>query len=400
MERAVFDQGFPQIKYALGTADDQEALQIAAEKYQDAAFQAKYGILAGNGSFRSVALDYVKTLYAKAEVDPSKRRAAKAAEAIVTNYLNPYFKTTSVTAITHAKLHQYTEWRRDYWTTGDGASRKFLDPYERNGKKVPPLARHVQASDATLKRENVTLHGVFKHAVNKGLMKSGDVPKQELKKPKDGKRPCFSTEEYSTLVLASVQRVADAVDNPNVLFARGMLHEFICIAANTGMRPSEAFNLNWENIEGLDLCSDTEVIDTQIRLHVYGKGKPPSILVPEYTVVGNFRNIANIFRYRFGQLPSPEMPVFCNLQGERIKSFNKSLNALLDACDLRTDNFGRKFSSYSFRHYYATQAIRDPKISIFQLAINMRTQVKMIEDYYLGATAGDFEDVLSGRHRR
>jgi integrase len=354
--------GFPQIKYALGTADDDEALHIAAEKYADAVFQAKHGILAANGSFRSVANDYVKALYARAEREPNKLGAAKAAGAVVKTYLNPFFKTQAITAITYAKMQQYTDWRRDYWTTGEGASKKFLDPYIRNGRKVTPLARHVQASDATLKRENVVLRGVFKHAVRKGFMKQGDVPQQELQKPKDGKRPCFTIDQFTKLVLTSEQRVAEAIGNPNVMFARGMLHEFICIAANTGMRPTEAFNLNWEHIEGLDLNSTAEVVDTPIRLHVYGKGKAPTILVPEHTVVGNLRNIAKIYRFRFGELPTAEKPVFCNLQGKRIKTFNKSLNALLDACSLRTDAFGRKFSSYSFRHYYATQAMRDPRV--------------------------------------
>ncbi|MFC6636680.1 hypothetical protein GV827_15160 [Sulfitobacter sp. JBTF-M27] len=216
--------GFPQIKYALGTDDDDEALQIAAEKYQEAVFQAKHGILAANGSFRSVALDYVKAMQLDAQRRPNRLGAAKYADAVVTRYLIPFFKTIAISAVTQAKLYEYTDWRRSYWTTGDGAKEKFLTPYMRNGKKVFPLAKHEEATDATLRRENVILSGVFKHAVRKGLIKPGDVPKQELPKPKLNKRPAFKVEEFTKLVLTSEQRIAEAADNPDIMFARGMLH--------------------------------------------------------------------------------------------------------------------------------------------------------------------------------
>ena len=86
--------GFPQIKYALGTDDDDEALRIAADKYQDAVFQAKHGILAANGSFRSVAKDYVKALYLEAERDPTKLTKAKYAEGCSELRLQESFGTT------------------------------------------------------------------------------------------------------------------------------------------------------------------------------------------------------------------------------------------------------------------------------------------------------------------
>lgn len=129
--------GFPQIKYALGTSDDDEALALAAEKYQDAVFQARHGILAANGSFRSIAADYVKSLYLIAERNPSKLETAKRTDAVVERYLSEYFQTISISAITHAKLNSYTNWRRVYWTTGFGAKLNHK-PYKRGDKTVYP----------------------------------------------------------------------------------------------------------------------------------------------------------------------------------------------------------------------------------------------------------------------
>ena len=112
------------------------------------------------------------------------------------------------------------------------------------------------------------------------------------------------------------------------------------------------FNLNWAHIDGLDLSGKTINQDARIRIHAYGKGKRPAPLFQKNTVPGNFLSIQKIYRFRFKDNPTRETPVFCNIHGERITTFNKSLNALLDACDLRpatcdlrTDAFGRKFSS-------------------------------------------------------
>jgi integrase len=391
--------GFPQIKYALGTADDDEALRIAADKYQDAVFQAKHGILAANGSFKSVAKDYVKTLYAEAERDPSKLTKAKYADAVVSRYLIGFFKTIAVTAITYGKMQEYTGWRRHYWTTGDGADLKHLTPYWRNGREVHPVAKHEEATAATLKRENVILRGVFKHAVRKGLIKAGDVPQQELPKVNSDKRPAFSKEQYSKLVLTSEQRLAESVGQRDVLFARGMLHNFILIATDTGMRPKELFNLNWGHIEGFEEALSKRTIDAHITIHAYGKGKKPAPLVPMKTVITHLEQIQKIYRMRFQTLPTPETPVFCNIDGGRITTFNKSLNKLLEACDLCTDAFGRKFSSYSFRHTYATWAMQDPLMDVYKLAINMRTSVAMVERYYSKVMPEDHAAILRGDHK-
>ncbi|MFC6636679.1 tyrosine-type recombinase/integrase [Sulfitobacter sp. JBTF-M27] len=177
-----------------------------------------------------------------------------------------------------------------------------------------------------------------------------------------------------------------------------MLHNFIMIAADTGMRPKEMFNLNWNHIEGLDHARQSRAKEARIRISAFGKGRNPAPLIPKSTVASQLLNIRRIYKFRFGKEPTAEMPVFCNLKGERITTFNKSLNALLDACDLRTDAHGQKFSSYSFRHYYATQALRDPQIDVYKLGTNMRTSVAMIERYYSDVIPEDHAALFRGDH--
>jgi integrase len=387
--------GFPQIKYALGTSDDDEALALAAEKFQDAVFQARHGILAANGSFRSVAADYMKSLYLIAERDPTKFEMAKRTDAVVQRYLSPFFKTIAISAITHSKLTAYTRWRRTYWTTGPGANQNY-EPYERGGKTVHSKAKHEEPTNSTLRREDAYLRGLFKHAVGKGLLKASDVPTQDIPKAKPNKQPAFTVEQYAKLKRTSEQRITDAMGRPELMYARAMLHEFISIAGDTGMRPKEMFNLNWEHIEGLDLSGKTKNVDARIRIHAYGKGMAPVPHIPKFSVAGNLLNIRKIYRFRFKEDPTPQTPVFCNVHGARMATYNKSLNALLDACDLRTYAFGRKFSSYSFRHSYGTWALQNPKVDYMKLSTNMRTSVGMLEKYYSKVIPDDHAAIFRG----
>lgn len=387
--------GFPQIKYALGTSDDDEALALAAEKYQDAVFQARHGILAANGSFRSVALDYVKSLYLIAERDPTKFEAAKRTDAVVQRYLSPFFKTIAISAITHAKLTEYTRWRRVYWTTGPGANQNY-EPYERGGNTVRPKAKHEEPTNSTLRREDAYLRGVFRHAVGKGLLKPSDVPTQDIPKPKSNKQPAFTKEQYARLHECSFQRLVDAQGRPEVLFARGMLHQFITLAVETGLRPIELLSLNWEHIEGMDAAKTQKPEDRRIVILAYGKGIEATRIVPKGTSYSTLDNIRKTYVMRFGAEPTAETPVFCNIQGKRITTFNKSLNALLDACDLRTDANGKKFSSYSFRHSYATWALQDPKVDYMKLSTNMRTSVTMLERHYSKVIPEDHAAIFRG----
>ncbi len=58
-------------------------------------------------------------------------------------------------------------------------------------------------------------------------------------------------------------------------------------------------------------------------------------------------------------MPKDDDPVFFNYKGERIRSFKKGLAELLIAADLRVGRNGKLRDSFSFRHFYITQQIRE-----------------------------------------
>ena len=78
---------------------------------------------------------------------------------------------------------------------------------------------------------------------------------------------------------------------------------------------------------------------------------------------------------------------FVTPDGSSVGSYKKGFQKLLDECDLRLDNDGNYRTLYSLRHTYATMRINE--VPIYQLAVNMGTSVKMIEEYYSHAQTKD-----------
>lgn len=71
----------------------------------------------------------------------------------------------------------------------------------------------------------------------------------------------------------------------------------------------------------------------------------------------------------------------------------KSFKSLLEFVGLRENNKGEIRTLYSLRHFYAHQQLRnDPPVSVYDLASNMGTSVRVIESNY-----GDRDNVARGQ---
>ena len=101
------------------------------------------------------------------------------------------------------------------------------------------------------------------------------------------------------------------------------------------------------------------------------------------------------FRWEeLGHAPSPDEFVFCSRDGSKVIDRKKSFASLLNYCGLRTNVAGELRSLYSLRHFYAHQQLRnDPPTSVYDLARNMGTSVKVIESNY-----GDIDNVSRGQN--
>lgn len=112
-------------------------------------------------------------------------------------------------------------------------------------------------------------------------------------------------------------------------------------------------------------------------------------VVPELEHVSSALNAVMLHRAKelncdWRNMP-PNEPIFCKRDGTVIHSFKKSFNSFLEEYDLLRDIDGNKRTSYSLRHTYGHRMI-EKGLSIYQIAVNMGTSVKMIEDFYSHTT--------------
>ena len=389
-------KGHGQQRFGLGTSDLVEAEIIAEQKFQEAVIKAEHGILEGRTSFDYLADQYVDGLFNEADANPKRLSNAKYANRICERYLKPYFKRRTISSIGVPKINAYLDWRKVFWTTGDGSEIKEIE-YERGNQTPSRPVQRIVPNPNTLKRESSVLRSIFKHAVKLGLITVGQIPPIDVGKLPKGRRPHFTKEQANIVLNAAMERMHEVKDNPKHLFERAMLFEFIKIAINTGMRPIEIYQLNWNHLEGFDPTGKTRTIESKLVILGYGKGKLPERSVPKKTVVNNFLSIWEIQKHQFENAPSQDDPIFRSYAGKRMTSVKKSLNALLESVDLKRNQFGEAYSSYSFRHSYATwQLQKKPPMDVHMLSINMRTTPEMIYKYYSHVIADDHAEQLRG----
>lgn len=394
--------GHGQKRIGLKTPDFELARVLAEQEYQKAVWSAEAGVLQGKTSFSKLAQQYLDRLGKLSQTNQKHRTKYYHDKGIIERYLVPYFGKKTVTSITHARVQEYLDWRRQYWTTGPGKD-EYAIKSERNGKLFVRPVQHIEPALSTLRREAVTLRNVFKLAVTLGYIKAADIPAPELAIASKNKRPSFTDAEMVTLLTEAMNRIAfvrkpgepQRLIDSKTRFERMMLWGFIQIAVHTGMRPTELHNLSWANVEGLEAARKTAIKDARIRIVAYGKGKSPQRLVPNVEALGAFVALWDAFKTQFGRAPEPTDAVFTNIDGGRAQSYKKSLNNLLEATGLKTDAFGRARTAYSFRHSYATNQLRKGT-DIYTLAINMRTSVRMIEMYYSDVVPDDVAKRLEG----
>jgi site-specific recombinase XerD len=152
-------------------------------------------------------------------------------------------------------------------------------------------------------------------------------------------------------------------------------------------------NLNWGDVLQYRDNVAKPLAERDIRLRARGKGKAREF-VPHLGAIAGFDMLwVDWKNHNEDEPPSDSDPVFAATDGRRLTSINKSLNALLDAANLKTDHRGRKRDAYSFRHFYISQQLR-AGVDVFVLARNTGTSADMIDKFYGQVSVEQFTDAL------
>jgi integrase len=168
------------------------------------------------------------------------------------------------------------------------------------------------------------------------------------------------------------------------------LHDYVLFAANTGLRPDEAWRLQFRDVTIVeDDASGQTILEIEVRgkrgvgycKSMSGSVRPferlqarlrPSRADGAHKNENGPKSMTNGSEEL--RLPEPTDLIFPKWQRELFKT-------ILDEENLRVDREGRPRTAYSLRHTYICLRLMEGA-DIYQIAKNCRTSVEMIEKYY------------------
>jgi integrase len=216
----------------------------------------------------------------------------------------------------------------------------------------------------TMHQEIVALRQVLKTALRHGwLQYLPDLSEPYRSGGKVSHRAWFSPDEYKKLYEATRRR-AKKPARKRYQWESEQLHDFVLFMANTGLRPDEAYRLQYRDVS---IVEDDATGETILEIEVRGKRG-----------TGYCKSMRGAVR-PFERLlarndPKPSDLVFP-------KRHRELFNGILEDEYLKFDREGNRRTAYSLRHTYISMRLMEGA-DIYQIAKNCRTSVEMIEKYY------------------
>jgi integrase len=284
-------------------------------------------------------------------------------------HLVPFFGDLGLSEITPGKVQEYRLHRHE----------------EAMAKRGKPPAR------STMHQEIVILRQTLRTAVRHGwLERLPDLSEPYRSSPKISHRAWFSPEEYKQLYEATRKR-AHEPKQERYRWGSEQLHDYVLFGVNTGLRPDEAWALQFRDVTIVDDAdSGTRILEIEVRGKRgvgYCKSMPGAVR-PFERLKARLRPAcfdsasAAEDKAAMGaatskeewRRPGPTDLIFPKWQRELF-------NTILEEEGLRLDRDGHPRTAYSLRHTYICLRLLEDA-DIYQIAKNCRTSVEMIEKYY------------------
>lgn len=274
----------------------------------------------------------------------------------VVKFWREYCGSTSVDRIDDGMLRDYIPWRKQY--------------YHRMPVEKRPKNYKLNPADKTLQWELTLGKSLVKYAHERGYRGKMQLPLFSFTAKKKIVRPAFTRSDFKTL-LQALRRLVNETTSEKYYYARRLLQTYVLILSDTGMRVGEANNLKWGDL--------TAIVDGRGRKNyeIKVKGK-----TGERSVVGR----TNVYGYfeRMRALNKTNEPgdyIFRMKGGSKIITLIDQFQRVLDSAGIAVNGNGERYTLYSLRHFYAVRFLRKG-IPVWDIARNMGTSVKMIQDYY------------------
>lgn len=330
------------------------AKDVAQDWYMELLNKDRFGELSSGKTFRDAA----KKFEVEYEITTNGRRSPKWVQGHKDRlrlHLLPFLGGMALKDITSGVAQEYRVHRM---TKPDNWDEKNIDKLSGEPKLWKPPARN------TIHNEIVTMSMVLKTAQRHGWI--DHVPNLSdpyRRQSKIEHRPWFTPKEYKQFYEATRANAANPKRERFKHYAE-QLHDYVLLMTNTGLRPDEAKNLEYRDIE---IVEDDYTDETILEIEVRGKRG-----------VGYCKSMPGAVRPFERMLernkPEPTDRLFPN-------DFKKMLNGILSEQKLKFDRNGKARTAYSLRHSYICFRLLEGA-DIYQVAKNCRTSVEMIEKHY------------------
>lgn len=331
------------------TPNQGKALKFAEDLYDNLRFKKLNNLPLKTKTFKQIFDEWFK------RADKSKYRQ-DFYQGRAKLYLFPYFGDYKIEEITESIIDDYWLWRKDYYKD---------NPEKLNGNVAE------NPSVQSLKMEKTAIKEILEYAHRRGYIRA--VPQITYKpRAKTENRDTFTKEEYEKLVL-DLFLWGEKKARTDVVYQRKMLFNFVVFMANTGIRPNEFYKIKWKDVtvhnqNGVKLLYINVPDDSKT-------GRRTVVSLPEaYTCYENIK--------LFSKYTKDDDYFFSNYEdGSWMKNISKTYKTKLVELGLYLSGDGKPRPPYSLRHYYATQRLLDG-VQVYDLAKNMGTSVKQIENHY------------------
>ena len=351
----------------------QYAAQSACEAYDRARFLFDENIPIASKRYDAAANLAVQEL--------TKQLAAKVGKSVykdyvtvINKYLIPFFGRYNINSIVYEEMQAFGAWRE-----------RLL------GRK--PAASTVTTHISAMNR-------VFDVALERGWVVRAQIPKVKNTGSKGTAREAFSQSEYNSLASYMVNW-SEQGHTEKTRHMRALLRDYVLVLKNTGMRHgTEALGLRWRDIAFIKNGDER-----YLQFTVTGKTGRRTLIATHHTEEYLRRlqlRQPTLAKFSFEDLLKKKInqPVFKLATGETTKNLAGTFRVLMRDSGLDADKDAKhKRTLYSLRHTYAHFALMKDRMSVYTLAEQMGTSVKMIEQHYGHITpALKAQEIAGKRH--
>lgn len=400
-------RGERRIRKSLKTTDRREAERKATQLYYKYRALKEEGIPLQDTSWRNLVDRYTKS---KAYGSAVERRI---------KMLNIYFERyTSIKDITASNITNWAIWRKGFWTSKEG------ERYKRKQGTRGGRYQNNDIGETTLHFEANVLKSVLSFAKDRGLIQH--IPEIHIlqnrktyrKQMLRHRRAAFTPEQhqrilrwlnwqYDKYIKAQKENRRGkyyALNDGREYYRRNILtnrrmHLWCHLLKASGIRCSEAKKLVWKNINiRYDDLNDVEILEIEITEKVSKVRMSRLVYVIDYATVeygkSSLKAVLDSWKAISPYIEDDDL-IFCNVNknGDRKtlanmptyfttmikKTFGKGEAKNFEP--LIRDSEGKEYSSYSYRHMWATQKLKDG-VNIYFVAEMLGSSPLMIRNHY------------------